>query len=280
MLVLALGLSACRSTTLVNALTPRGDFELQKNIAYGADKRQQLDIYTPTAQPRKSAVVVFVHGGSWGDGDKKRYLFVGQAFAEMGYVTVTPNYRLYPQAQFPDFVDDIALAVTSLKDVLPQQNCVNNSKIILVGHSAGAHSVAMLATDPNYLQDQKADGTFATWIGMAGPYNLPLDHPMVVDKFTAVNNDVDANPVKLATTDTPPALLLHGEKDKTALPKHTRELSGRLAELNVPAQTHFYPDVNHTKIVGGLAKNLRFLSPIYNDIERYLVAMGLDKDCS
>lgn len=290
LLLLAVGLGACRSTTLINALTPRGDFDLKKNISYGEDPRQQLDIYTPTARPMKSAIVVFVHGGSWADGDKKHYLFVGQAFAEMGYLTVIPNYRLYPQVKFPDFIDDIALAIARLKDLLPQNTCPNERNIILVGHSAGAHSVAMLATDPQYLQRNNIDtdagnngedprSIIATWVGLAGPYNLPLDHPMVVDKFTTVTNNVDANPVNLATAAVPPALLLHGEEDETAYPKHTRELTARLQQLGVPVVTHFYPTTNHTKLVGGLAKNLRFLNPVYKDIESYLAAMGLDELC-
>lgn len=279
LLMLAIGLSACKATTLINALTPRGDFDLKKNVPYGDNPRQQLDIYTPTARTMKSAIIVFVHGGSWADGDKKQYLFVGQAFAEMGYLTVIPNYRLYPEVKFPDFIDDIALATSRLKDLLPENKCPDPHNIILVGHSAGAHTVAMLATDPKYLQRNKAEIKLQTWIGMAGPYNLPLDHPMVVDKFTTVKNNTDANPVNLATADVAPALLLHGEKDETAYPKHTRELSERLQQLGVPVVTHIYPDTNHTKIVGGLAKNLRFLNPVYTDIENYLTETGLDETC-
>lgn len=231
-LSLAVVLSACRSTTLINALTPRGDFDLKKNVPYGDNPRQKLDIYTPTTRPMKSSVIIFVHGGSWANGDKKQYLFVGQAFAEMGYFTVIPNYRLYPEVKFPDFIDDIALATARLKDLLPENTCPDTSNIILIGHSAGAHTVAMLATDPQYLQRNNAEVTIKTWIGLAGPYNLPLDHRMVEKKFTTVTNDIDANPVNLATAAVPPAMLLHGEEDKTAIPKHTRELSERLQQLD------------------------------------------------
>lgn len=276
---LTLLMISCQSTMVINALTPRDDFQLQKNIPYGSDARQKLDIYTPTQKNIKSAIVVFVHGGSWANGDKKEYLFVGQAFAEMGYVTVIPNYRLYPQAKFPDFIDDVAQAIATLKDLLPSEVCADPQKIILVGHSAGAHSVAMLATAPKYLARNHADITLSTWIGLAGPYDLPLDNPLVIEKFTTVTNNIDANPLHLANSKTPSALLIHGDKDTTVYPHHTRNLTKRLKELDVPVVTHIYPETNHTQLVGGLAKNLRFLNPVYQDIAAYLHSRQLDQEC-
>lgn len=274
-------LIACRPSSIINTLTPRGAFDLQKDVSYGTDARQVMDIYTPTADHHKSAIVVFVHGGSWADGDKKDYLFVGQAFSELGYLTVIPNYRLYPQVQFPDFIHDIARALAALERLLPAQPCIgiDPQKIILVGHSAGAHTVAMIATDPQYLHKQKTNVDIQTWIGLAGPYDLPLDSPLVVDKFTTVDNNRDANPLNLATANTPPALLLHGVDDTTVYPEHTRKMTRRLQELGVPVVTHYYAKTNHTRMAGGLAKNLRFLNGAYADIEQYLAERGLDQDC-
>lgn len=271
--------AGCQSTAIINTLTPRGAFTVQKDIQYGEDQRQSLDIYTPTKRSFNSGVIVFVHGGSWADGDKKDFLFVGQAFAEMGYVTVIPNYRLYPQVKFPAFIDDIALALAELKNLLPAQACPDKQKIILVGHSAGAHTVAMLATAPQYLQRNNANIALTTWIGLAGPYDLPLDHPLVIEKFTTVNNKLDANPLNLANKETPPALLIHGDEDTTVYPHHTRELTTRLQQLGVPVASYIYPDTNHAKLLGGLAKSLHFLNPVYADISTYLHGRGLDRAC-
>src|SRR5690242_4501066 len=56
-------------------------------------------------------VVIFWYGGSWQDGSKSEYRFVGAALAERGFIAVLPDYRLYPKVKFPDFVDDAAQAV-------------------------------------------------------------------------------------------------------------------------------------------------------------------------
>ncbi len=278
-LVIPMILIGCQTTSIINTLTPSGGFTLQKDQPYGPAPRQTLDIYTPKNKPLKSAVVVFIHGGSWATGDKDKYLFVGQAFTELGYITVIPNYRLYPQVEFPAFIDDAAAAIAGLNQLLPQQACPDIRNIILVGHSAGAHTVAMLATEPKYLKRNHADVTLQAWVGMAGPYDLPLDDSVVADKFSRVTNDTDANPLNLASAATPPALLLHGKSDKTVVSKHTEKLSARLQALKVPVTTHFYAKTNHTKLAGGLAKPLRFLNPAYRDIADYLHRRELDTDC-
>ena len=55
--------------------------------------------------------MVFFYGGSWSTGQKSQYAFVGAALAAHGYVAVIPDYRLYPQVRFPQFMEDGARAV-------------------------------------------------------------------------------------------------------------------------------------------------------------------------
>lgn len=263
-------LVACGPVRVINALTPTRDLLVHKDMAYGSLPRQQLDIYQPAAS-RHNAVVVFVHGGSWASGSKDDYLFVGQAFASMGFTTVIPNYRLYPDAVFPDFINDVAQAVARLPALLNMQEepCADPLRLILVGHSAGAHTVAMLVTDPQYLQRAGAKAQVLGWVGMAGPYDLPLDDPLVVDKFRAVQGD-EANPLRLATAAVPPALLLHGTADDTVYPYHSERLAARLQQLAVPVTLREYAGTNHTRLLGSLASTLRFLNPAYEDIEQFV----------
>ena len=102
-----------------------------REIAYGADPRQRLDVYLPRAvapdaaapgaatlgagAPRVATpgrpVVVFWYGGSWVEGNKAEYRFVGITLAGQGFVAVLPDYRLYPQVTFPAFDADGAAAV-------------------------------------------------------------------------------------------------------------------------------------------------------------------------
>ena len=274
-----LTISGCQSVNTVNFLTPRSDFTLEKDLSYGDDPRQVLDVYTPLNIKPKQSIIVFVHGGSWDSGSKDDYLFVGQAFAALGYVTVIPNYRLYPQVEFPAFVEDIALAVATLDQVLSAASCPDRQKIILAGHSAGGHIAAMLAAAPDYLQQQDSDVDLQAFIGMAAPYDLPLDHPLVIDKFTSVTNNLDANPINLATSDMPPMLLFHGKNDTTVFPHHTLRFTERLQKLGVEVESHLYPKADHTELVGALSSNLRFLNPVYKDMSKYLRKNGLNQSC-
>ena len=89
--------------------------------------------------------MVFFYGGSWTTGRRGLYRFVGAALAERGIVTVLPDYRLYPQVKFPLFVDDGALAVAWVQKHAHEFGG-DPHRIVLMGHSAGGHEAAFLAT--------------------------------------------------------------------------------------------------------------------------------------
>ena len=113
---------------------------LHKDIAYGRHARQTLDVYAPDVS--RGETVVFVHGGAWGSGNKKSYVLLAQNLARLGYVVVVPNYRIFPHATVPGQVDDIRNIVGWARDGLgPMGGDADN--VVLVGHSAGAHLLAM-----------------------------------------------------------------------------------------------------------------------------------------
>ena len=251
------------------------------DLAYDLDPRHKNDLYIPKTVDKNKPIIVFVHGGAWDAGHKNDYAFAGKAFSEMGYITQIPNYRLFPQAKYPQFIKDVATAIRAL----PSQLRVAGLKIegslniVLVGHSAGAHTVAMLATQPDYLKNVPVE--IKSIIGLAGPYDLPLDDPLVVGKFDGVelyehkdlgheHNQHEANPINLATSEAPPMLLIHGDKDVTVGPYHTQRFAKRLTELGVDHKVITYPHVDHRQLVGGLAKIFRFLNPVWRDIKAYL----------
>lgn len=275
----ALALVACQPVRMLNGITSRDTFSLKENLSYGPEERQKLDIYLPKDQPVKKVVLVFIYGGSWESGSKDEFLFVGEAFARLGYVTVIPDYRLYPEAEFPEFVDDLALGIARL-DLHLSSKCPSGRELVLMGHSAGGHMAAMLATEPKYLERNGAgDVQIRALIGLAAPYDLPLDHELVVDKFQRVKNELEANPIRLASSASPPSLLLHGADDTTAYPYHTKRMAERLAELGVPVETHIYEGVRHITLLAGLASRLQFLNPARDDIAAYLIKRQLDPSC-
>jgi acetyl esterase/lipase len=278
-LLAAVTLTGCDTVTLVNALTPSGAYALRDGIRYGAESRQRMDLYIPTVTPYRQTVIVFVYGGAWTSGAREQYRFVGQAFSELGYVTVIPDHRLYPDVAYPAFVDDVAGAMAAIPPLLADLSCSRDWRYVVAGHSSGAHTAALLATDPGYLAERSPSVRAAALVGLAGPYDLPLDDPLVKGKFNDRPSDAAVKPVRLAGPDSPPALLLHGGGDETVHPLHTRRLAAALSDAGVDVTATIYPDVDHRTLVGALAKPLRVLAPTQQDIETFLREQDLDGSC-
>ena len=105
--------TACTPIGVLNATAPRSGIAISRDIAYGDNPRQRLDVYAPKAAPAGTShapVVVFLYGGGWTEGAKKQYGFVARALASRGIVAVLPDYRLYPEVRFPAFIEDAAAA--------------------------------------------------------------------------------------------------------------------------------------------------------------------------
>ncbi|MBV8853663.1 MAG: hypothetical protein JOY91_09695 [Sinobacteraceae bacterium] len=94
-MILLTALGGCRATEffIANAPDAFGHIQRLTDLPYGSEVRQRLDVYLPrTHAPR--AVVIFWYGGSWSQGSKGEYRFVGETLAQAGFVAVLPDYRL------------------------------------------------------------------------------------------------------------------------------------------------------------------------------------------
>lgn len=136
--------------------------ERAQSIAYGADPLQTLDHWPGAAAG--APLVVFVHGGGWSKGDKRMMQGSDKLrhWQARGYAVASLNYRLVPEATVEQQAQDVAAAVALLKARFAPR------RIALVGHSAGAHLVALTGTDPAYLRN--AGLTFADIAGV-----VPID---------------------------------------------------------------------------------------------------------
>lgn len=266
-----------------------------KNLSYDDKPRHKLDIYVPKIQVeyRQKPILVFIHGGAWDVGDKSEYQFAGAALAQLGHICVVPNYRLFPEVVFPHFINDVARAIDALPRLLVEQGLSKTEQtlpVVLIGHSAGAHTAAMLSCDKQYITNPAVQ--VVACIGLAGPYDLPLDDPLVVGKFDGVclhevieqqvdigheHNQHDANPINLANQNTPAMLLIHGAKDTTVGLYHSERFAKRLAKLKVEHTLIVYPSVDHRQIIGAISVLFRFLNPVYRDIGRFLLGPILNK---
>jgi acetyl esterase/lipase len=119
-------------------------------LAYGKEDLQKLDYWKP--KDAGSPLVVFVHGGGWKRGDKAHAADTKAAhYLSQGYGFVSMNYRLVPAVKVEEQAADVAMAVAYLVKEAKTLG-FDARRIVLMGHSAGAHLVALVGTDPQYLQ--------------------------------------------------------------------------------------------------------------------------------
>ncbi|MFW5844708.1 MAG: alpha/beta hydrolase, partial [Planctomycetota bacterium] len=111
-----------------------------------------LDIHAPDAA-NALPVVIYVHGGGWWQGDKRAVHQKADFFNAAGWLFVSVNYRLTPDVPFPTHAQDVARAVAWVRSHIAAYGG-DPQRLVLFGHSAGAHLAALVATDPRYLEEQ------------------------------------------------------------------------------------------------------------------------------
>lgn len=111
------------------------------------------DIYIPDTNAAKP-VVVFIHGGGWQIGDKDRVSHVNKRnfFLNHGFIFISVNYRLAPAVFYPVYPQDVARSIAFVFNWIGKFNGDPNN-VFLMGHSAGAHLAALVATDRRYLNE-------------------------------------------------------------------------------------------------------------------------------
>jgi acetyl esterase/lipase len=185
-------------------------------------------------------------------------------------VTVIPDYRLVPEVRFPAFIEDCAAAVRWAADHAAEHGG-DASRIVLVGHSAGAYNAMMLALDAHYLRDAGVDAARVRGVvGISGPYDfLPFDVDASRNAFGQAPDAALTQPVHFARADAPPVLLLWGEADTTVGPRNLRGLDAALRAAGGRVETKTYPGVNHVGIMLALSRPLRGRAPTLGDVTEF-----------
>lgn len=280
LLLSAVGMLAggCSAVSLLNATIPRGAYQLHRDIAYGDDARQKLDIYVPhgTTKDSRLPVMVFFYGGSWKAGSKDDYRFFGQSFASKGYIVVIADYRIYPQVMFPDFLHDSANAFKFVHDHIAGYGG-DTDRLFLAGHSAGAYNAMMLTVDHRYLREAGArPESIRGTIGISGPYDfLPLTDDTLIEIFSTASDMRRTQPITYVDKKRyPPIFLATGDSDEDVLPRNSIILATRLKQLGSPVQTHFYPNIDHIDIMLSLAYRFQDKTTLREDIANFIEKSG------
>lgn len=188
-----------------------------------ADPLRRLDIYPPpSGEP--APVVVWVHGGGWHSGDKGNNMADKIAlFNGAGYVLVSINYRLSPtpttspdpaRIKYPVHEQDVARAIAWVHAHVAEHGG-DATRLALLGHSAGAHLVALVATDPGFL----------------GAHGLALSNIRCVGSFDTEAYDI---PTTLTTaTDEARALYVNAFGDDDAVWTTASPISHIVADAGI-----------------------------------------------
>ena len=242
-----------------------------QELPFGTHPRQRLDIYAPRERAMRAPVLVFFYGGNWDSGDRHDYGFAGRAFAELGYVTVLPDYHHTHERPYPAFMEDAAAALAWVRARIADHGG-DPERIAVAGHSAGAYIAVTLALDPRW----GAAAAIRAGIGLAGPYDfLPFDSPVTRRTFGHVADLPATQPVNHVSAGAPPLLLVSGEADTTVSPRHSKELAARLGEAGAKAELILYPGITHTGPLKALARPFRTHAPVLRDVAAFLGTPGL-----
>ncbi|WP_161569162.1 alpha/beta hydrolase [Candidatus Oscillochloris fontis] len=211
-----------------------------------------LDLY-PAQGPQPAPLVVVIHGGAWEGGDKNEMPALGRYLAGRGYAVAAINYRLAPQSPFPAARDDLNQALEYLSHNAGGLG-IDASRIMLIGRSAGAQLALLVAYT-------RHDPAIRGVVGFYGPTDLPdlaahPANPAILNTDTMLYNYVGsplkdaeryqaASPINNISANTPPTLLIHGQRDEMINFRQSQRLAEQLAQAGRPHLLLALPWANH-----------------------------------
>lgn len=241
---------------------------IAKDVIFDEELGLGLNIWAPKEVSEKPLpVVVFIYGGGWRAGSKDEYAFAGRAFANRGYVTVLPDYRLFPDTTFPGFLEDGAKAVSWVRDNI-QKSGGDPDRVFLAGQSAGAYNVTMLALDRQWLGREGKTPEFIKGVAvLAGPADFyPFSSETTKQSFGNYPNPELTQPINFVRADAPPLWLSTGVDDTQVEPRNSRTLRDKLIAVGGDVEYVEYPDMDHLEIMMAIAKPFRHKGPVLEDM--------------
>ncbi|MEW6363582.1 MAG: alpha/beta hydrolase [Acidobacteriota bacterium] len=226
--------------------------KIKKNIAYGPESLNKLDVYRPK-ELKSAPVLVFIHGGAWMSGDKSEYAELGKTFSGYhGLVTVVANYRLSPEVQHPAHVEDVAAAIRWVVKNVGRYGG-DPQHVFLFGHSAGGHLVSLVATDETYLaQVGLAPSAIDGVVSASGAYDLsklPLlvFGPAFVSAFGTTDKSVlkAASPVTYVGAGQAPLLITYAETDLPGLTSNAKSFHNLLTKKGLSSELQQLKGYDH-----------------------------------
>ena len=247
-------LSLLTLTSLINvdASYAEEGFTVKKEIVFAkreisGTKQTKLDLYIPKTG-KDHAIMIWVHGGGWQIGDKSRVHYKPEFFTKMGFVLVSVNYRLFPEAGYEEQTEDVASAIRWAYDHAKEFSA-DKTKISIIGHSSGAHLAALISTDERFLKAEKLtlDNIKGTILLDGAGYNIPrqlkefagIKNKHMYEKIfgTDIKEQTKASPITHVAKEkgiSPFLILYVADRDSSKAQSHA--LAKSLTEIGVQAK--------------------------------------------
>lgn len=237
----------CKPPQAIPNLT---ELSVMSSVKYGEDPRHELDIYLPSQT--NYPVVMFIHGGSWENGNKDIYSSLGHLFVKKGIGCVVINYRLSPQVKHPSHIEDVAKAFAWVNNNISRYGG-DSERIYVMGHSAGAHLAALLATNDQYLLSHNLCKTrIKGVVVVSGMYNFNS----LVLRWAGLNyifpTEVDraaASPIRHIKPDSPSFLVLYAQKDLTTFEGQAKNFHETLQKTGCKSSLLMVSNKDHFTIL-------------------------------
>lgn len=240
---------------------PTNITQVQNQQYKAGDNDAYVDVFYPNGTTKPQTTIVWVHGGAWVSGNKDNVDNYMQILAGHGFTTVSVNYSIAPEKQYPTPIVQLNEALGYLQQNADRLN-IDASRIVLAGDSAGSQIVAQMAnsmTSPSYakeigIQPQVSGSKLRAILLNCGAYDLSLpnyDGPFggflhtVLWAYSGTKDFLNdprlktASVVNYVTADFPPAFITAGNVDP--LLAQSTEFAKKLQALEVPTDTLFYP---------------------------------------
>ena len=266
-----------------------GTYTLYRDVSYGEKEANVMDIYIPNEAYRRESngVILFIHGGSWSGGDKADETVRCRMLASQGYIVANVNYTLWSEdtadtyhvSQVLDELDAALLAVQSFA----LERGITVDKAAPVGYSAGAHLAMLYA----YSRAETAPMDIAFVASMAGPATVS---PAVWGEDMAIrvsrrltgveispemlrSGEADEifasiSPTSFINENTPPTLLMQGEKDTVVPPANADALVEKFTAFGIPFDDIRFENSDHSLLQNPI-KHAKFYGMLFEYCKRY-----------
>ncbi len=246
---------SCQKPAEVIPPSPDGKVDtVFKDLSYGSNDRNKLDLYLPAGRTTATPVIVLIHGGSWREGNKADLSFFGKKFQAKGFAVANINYRLSPASDdnFKMQLDDIQSAISFLLSG-SEKYIFSSQRFYTTGHSAGGH------LSLSYAYTRNENGLIKAAAGMAAPtdlYNMAYYNPVLYENIltpylgaplssATADRYKAASPYYQATAASVPTILFQGDVDFIVNKDQANFMESKLNQVNVPNKKKIYPLTGH-----------------------------------